>query len=397
MTDINYQIIDADAHFYEPDDCFTRHIESQYKDKTVWIDRKEHNGRVYLGDERLNFFSVAVGDHVGPPGAMKAFFKGTTERGAVNLNPINANDVPAFVNREARLTLMDEQNVEACFMLPTFGVGVEQQLRNDKHRELLYPTLRSFNRWAEEDWGFGKDGRIFSAAILSLMDINEAVKELDRLIACGCKLVILPPGPFGGKSPADPEFNPFWARAEEAGVSIVYHIGASKFCEMYAAPWGETAVTPPSHRFSALQIHLGLGARPVADTFAALILHNLFDRFPKLNIISIENGSEWAKPLIKNLDKLVRMENQDTWRFGKPSLKPSEYFQRNIFIAPYYEDDIPALVDTIGASQILNGSDFPHPEGLEWPMEFSEELEGLDKKTIKQIMRDNSAAIIGLK
>jgi hypothetical protein len=66
MTDADYRLNDADEHYYEPDDCFTRHIESQYRDRTVRVERNGPGpGRMWIGDERCNFFSVGVGDNVG--------------------------------------------------------------------------------------------------------------------------------------------------------------------------------------------------------------------------------------------------------------------------------------------------------------------------------------------
>ena len=81
MKELGYRIIDCDNHYYEPDDCFRRHIESRYRDRTVWVDRSRTDGfgTMMLGDERLNFFSVGVGDYVGAPGALKAFFKGESD------------------------------------------------------------------------------------------------------------------------------------------------------------------------------------------------------------------------------------------------------------------------------------------------------------------------------
>ena len=35
---MEYQLIDADEHYYEPDDCFTRHIEARFRDETVRVD-----------------------------------------------------------------------------------------------------------------------------------------------------------------------------------------------------------------------------------------------------------------------------------------------------------------------------------------------------------------------
>ena len=395
MKDLGYRMVDADNHFYEPDDCFTRHIEARFRDRTVRVEREAPDalGRVFIGAARSGFYSVAVGDHVGPPGMMRAFLRGEAEQGAVNASAIDARKVPAFVEKSARLALMDEQDVEACIMLPTFGIGVEYQLRRDL--EALYPSLAAYNRFVEETWGFGRDRRIFSTPLLSLADVDKAVIELERVLAAGARAVLLTAGPFGGRSPADPTFDPFWARLAEAKVPFVYHTGATDFARMYAAPWGETP-DPPSHRHSALQMYLALGPRPVADSLAALILHNLFGRFPDLTVLSIENGSAWVAPLLRQLDELSRMDNRDMWRFGRLHDKPSAIFRRHVFVAPFHEDDIPALVRLLGAGRVLGGSDFPHPEGLAQPKEFAEGLESLPPAEVRAIMRENSAAILGL-
>jgi predicted TIM-barrel fold metal-dependent hydrolase len=395
MNGLGYRMVDADNHFYEPDDCFTRHIEARFRDRTARVERPTEDalGRVFIGSERSGFYSVAVGDHVGPPGMMRAFLRGETEQGGVNASPIDARKVPAFVEKQARLALMDEQEVEACIMLPTFGVGVEYQLRRDL--EALYPSLTSYNRWLEEVWGFGRDRRIFSTPLLSLADVERATTELDRVLAAGARAVLLTPGPVGGRSPADPYFDPFWARLAEANVPLVYHTGASDFARMYAAPWGETP-DPPSHRHSALQLYLALGPRPVADSLAALILHNLFGRFPGLSVLSIENGSSWVAPLLRQLDGLSRMDNRDMWRFGRLGDSPSAIFRRHVFVAPFHEDDIPSLVKLLDARHVLGGSDFPHPEGLAHPREFAEGLEALPAEDVRAIMRDNAAAILGI-
>lgn len=391
-----YRIIDADNHYYEPDDCFTRHIENRWKTDTVRVDRSSPDGigRMYIGQERLGFFSAAVGDFVGPPGAMRAFLRGESDTGAVNLNALDARNVPAFVQRNARLKLMDEQNVEAAIMLPTLGVGVEYQLRN--HPEILYPSLRAFNRWVEEEWGYGNDGRIFSPVVLSLADIDACLQELDRVLSSGARLVLITPGPIGGRSPADPHFDRFWARLQEAGVPLIYHVGASRFAEIYAVPWGENP-NPASHRHSALNMYMAMGERPVTDSLAALIFHNLFARFPGLKILSIENGSQWVKHLLYKLDTIARLNNnKDLWRFGSLTATPSELFKKHVWVAPYHEDDIEGLAQLIGPDRILAGSDFPHPEGLEWPQQFADELSGLDPHAIRKIMRSNSAGLLGL-
>ena len=393
MASLDYRIFDADTHYYEPDDCFTRHIEARFKERTVWIDRSGSGpGRMYVGTERCHFFSVGAGDSVGPPGIMKAFLRGDSEEGgSPSLSPINALAVPEFVDRSARLATMDAQNVEACLILPTAGVGVETQLRETP--DVLYPSLRAYNRWLEDDWGFGADGRLYGAPLLSLFDLDAALAELDRVLAAGARFAILTAGPVAGRSPADPHFDPFWARCEEAGLNVVYHIGRTPFSEMYNPPWG-LRPHPPSHRHSLMEWALSFTERPIVDTLTALLADNLFGRFPRLRVLSVEYGSTWVAALVRKLDHLARLFSKDMWRFGTPPLKPSDTFRQNIWVAPFFEDDLVGLAHTIGTAHVLGGSDYPHPEGLLWPAEFADELDGLDAGDVRRIMRDNLAGLM---
>jgi hypothetical protein len=110
MTTLPYRIYDADNHCFEPDDCFTRHIEAHFRERSVWIDRScPGTGTMFVGDERCQFFSVGAGDSVGPPGAMKEFLRGRSEEGgSPSLRPIDGLAVPEFTDRKVRLAKMDD-------------------------------------------------------------------------------------------------------------------------------------------------------------------------------------------------------------------------------------------------------------------------------------------------
>jgi predicted TIM-barrel fold metal-dependent hydrolase len=129
--------------------------------------------------------------------------------------------------------------------------------------------------------------------------------------------------------------------------------------------------------------------RAIYDTFAALIVHGVFHRFPRVRVCSIENGAEWVKPLLK---KLTKAYGQMAWEF--PGGDPVATFRRHCFVAPYYEDDIRDVTDAIGASQVLMGSDWPHAEGIANPIRFVEDLEGFSDEEVRLIMRDNTRRLV---
>ena len=137
-----------------------------------------------------------------------------------------------------------------------------------------YANLRSFNRWLDEEWGFARDDRIIAPPLLSLLDVDRAVTELDRVLSLGARLIHVRPGPTGsGRSPADPYYDPFWARLDEARVPVAFHINDYRYPEVSLA-WGEDP-DPPVREMSAFQWAFVHGDRPIMETFGALDLRQL--------------------------------------------------------------------------------------------------------------------------
>ena len=63
---------------------------------------------------------------------------------------------------------------------------------------------------------------------------------------------------------------------------------------------------------------------------------------------------------------------------------PVEVIKRNIYISPFWEEDLGALADLIGVEHVLFGSDFPHPEGLADPASYVDELKGRRPRTSRR-------------
>jgi len=75
---------------------------------------------------------------------------------------------------------------------------------------------------------------------------------------------------------------------------------------------------------------------------------------------------------------------------------PIEVIKRNIYISPFWEEDLGALAELIGVDHVLFGSDYPHPEGLADPASYIHELEGLPEESIRKIMGGNLARLMNV-
>jgi len=382
-----YRLLDADEHYYEPADCVTRY--TARADLAQAFREEVRDGRsVYLAADRQFTFlhdPFLRGGAVAPGGLKEML------RGLAAGRRVRDELSPAYIDRGARLASLDDQGVEAAVMLPTLGVTIEHFFGGDP--DLIYPNLHAFNRWLLDDWGFGADGRLYGVPLLSLADPARAVEELDWVLDAGARIVALRPGPAYGRSPADPVFDGFWGRLNEAGVPVAFHISESGYNERYSVDWGEEP-NPASHEQSALQWTLFFGDRPIIDTVAALVLHNLFGRFPNVKILSVENGSLWVPYLVKAMDKMYKMGAAGPWLGGRLSERPSEIFKRHVFVSPYHEEDVAALCELLGPSQVLFGSDWPHPEGVARADEWFEVVAPLPEEQQRMVMRNNLAGLL---
>jgi predicted TIM-barrel fold metal-dependent hydrolase len=389
MRRLPYSAFDADNHYYEAIDAFTRHMDRRMAKRAVqWVTLNGRQRLLVCG--RLDrFIPNPTFDPVAKPGSLDAYFRGRNPTGGSmaelfgELEPIR----PEYRDRDARLARMDAQGLEACFLFPTLGVGIEHPMRHDA--EVTHATLHAFNQWLDDDWGFAHQGRLFAAPMLSLMDPATAVTELEWCLARGARLVHLRPAPVPGtpksRSLGDRLFDPFWARVHEAGITVAFHAGDSGYGK-YANDW-ESAGQMEAFRGHAFG-SVTQADRAIYDSMAALIIHGVFHRFPGVRVCSIENGSEWVAPLLK---KLAKAFGQLPKAFSEP---PIDTFRRHIFVAPYYEDDVRVLADVIGTTNVLLGSDWPHAEGIADPVSFVDELEDFTDDEVRLVMRENAAGLV---
>jgi predicted TIM-barrel fold metal-dependent hydrolase len=124
--------------------------------------------------------------------------------------------------------------------------------------------------------------------------------------------------------------------------------------------------------------------REVPDFFAALICHKVFERFPRLRVASVENGAGWIKSLKASL---YRGHAQTRGYYAKNLL---DQFDEHIWVTPFREDDCEELVTHIPVERIIFGSDWPHLEGVEEPIDFLESIENFGDADKRLVMRENS-------
>ena len=207
--------------------------------------------------------------------------------------------------------------------------------------------------------------------------------------------IALRPGPANGRSPADPTWDPFWARLEEADVPAAYHAygGTDRYADAFRLLWQRYGVSDRAYEANLQQAWVG--DRPMLDTALALVLGNLFGRFPGLRILSVELGCAWVAYCMHVLDHSGGLLDRHIKAFGEVvHERPSDIFRRHFWVSPFPEEDIAGLVDRIGADHVLFGSDWPHAEGTQQPADYARYLDKLDPGDARKILRDNALSIL---
>jgi predicted TIM-barrel fold metal-dependent hydrolase len=384
MDDLGYGAFDADNHYYEALDAFTRYLDPKLGPRCVqWA---EIEGRRYhvVGGQVSRAVVNPTFDPIARAGAMHDYFRGNPE-GKSPLEFLREREPirPEYRDRDARLAVMDEFGLQGVWVFPTLGVLYEELLKHDPEAVTL--TFTAFNRWLDEDWGCNYRDRIYAAPYLSLCDVDWAVRELEWALDRDARVVVMRPAApttaLGRRPPADPTFDPFWARVNEAGVTVVIHAGDSGYSSQGYARDGFAATFEGSGRPSIKMLAI---ERAAFDFLLSLVFDKLFDRFPNLRVASVENGSEFLPDLVR---KLASTHRRMPGYFAED---PVETFRRHVWINPFWEDDPYEVVGVVGADRVIFGSDWPHIEGMPRPLDYVSELKELDDGARRRVLRENA-------
>ena len=383
MTAVDYLVNDFDNHYYEAIDAFTRHLDPKLGRRIIqWA---EIDGRKYhvIGGRVSHAVVNPTFDPIAKAGAMSEYFRGNASgrpplEYLASVSPSGPSTATA-----TPVCVMDEQGVDKIWLFPTLGMIYEQLLKHDP--EGVGIMFRAFNRWLEEDWGYEYQDRIFASPYIALCDIDVAVEELERALAMGARTVCMRPAApttvFGPLTPGDPYFDPFWARANEAGITVVVHAGDSGYSTNGYSREGFSADFAGGGKASIGMLSM---ERAIYDFLASLVFDRLFERFPNLRIASVENGAEFLPDLFRKLRSVNRKIP------GLFKEDPIESFKRHVWINPFWEDDVYEIVDHMGADRVVFGSDWPHIEGLPSPIDYTVEVKELDPASQRLILRDNA-------
>ncbi|WP_045877793.1 amidohydrolase family protein [Pseudofrankia sp. DC12] len=396
------KIIDCDAHWTEPPDLWTARVPASMKDQvpvqsfvegmTLWSINGEtwaSTGGNTIGHNRQK----VLGTHV--------------------VQPFSAID-PSSWDVTERLAILDEMGIHAQILYPN-GIGFSSNhifAIEDVEQRLLILTI--YNDYMVEVQKASND-RLFPQVILPIWDMDLTVREMTKRIDQGIRGFTLSDKPELLGLPELPEayFDPMWDLFNESGTVPNFHIGAGlrreevessrqgvAFRGKAAQQPGPPTVAPPAWRWFGRQRTLAVSASLAHVSNMRIVANlcnsDLFDRYPKLKIVSAESGIGWVPFLLEDLDyqyhEMVTLPEER----GLARRMPSEYFHDHLYVMYWFEQSAPAkLIEDIGVNNILVETDVPHPTCLypDTRERLAASLAAADDHGRRRILQDNAAEL----
>jgi uncharacterized protein len=366
------RLISADSHFVEPPKMWAERLDKRFRDRAPHAVRLEGKPGEFLVCEDLApapiaaFFSAGV-----PADEIQEFMK----RGF--------DEAPKAVHDPSeRIRDQDRDGVAAEVIytsmgMPLFGLG---------DAEFRAACFRAFNDWATDYCSYDLK-RLIPLGLVTLEDIPAAIAELERIKKRGMVGAMI-----WGDAPMDrpyssPEYDPFWAAAQDLEMSLSMHIltGAKG-----TAGHASKVVNANMQGIEFMSSLISM-VHPIERSLTSLVFGGVFERFPRLRIVSAENDVAWIPFYLFRIDKYGS-------RGFKLPMKPSEYIKRNVH-ATFIDDPVFVnLLDWFPSENIMWSSDYPHRQAT-FPRSqdyVAKHLSKVSEKDRRNIVRDTAAKLYGL-
>ena len=366
--------IDADGHILEPPDLWENYLEAEYRPRAL---------RIGVDDEGYEYLEIA-----GKPSAR-------SNRGSLGiLGAMGAEDLRPSPDRRyadnmpfgacdatERLSLLDQENLDASLLYPTLGLLWETELTDP---ELSLAYCRAYNRWIA-DFCRNTGGRLVPIAQLTLLDPEGSAAELERAVRDGIKGAWVNPFNHNRVIHGDEAHDVLFAKCVETDVPLAIH---PTFTPHAAAAgifdW------PRTGRAWGEAIWLRSIVQQVLISFLSL---GTLDRFPTLRLGILEAGSGWIGALLDRLDAF-----SDSLNLSGSRPTATEYFRRQCFISGDPDETAaPEIIDHVGADCFMWATDYPHPDHPHtWVDDLTRYAERLSPDARAKVLGDNVRRIYKL-
>src|SRR5579864_1629015 len=370
-------VMSADSHVMEPADFWATRLDVKYRDQAPRVVKNDKGAGYVFVAPGISPFPVAGGFGTGRSGTE---LKEHLSKGYEAARPSGWD--PA-----ERIKDQDIDGVEAEVLYTTLGM----RLFSLDDAGLQRACFGAYNDWLAEFCSYNPK-RLVGNALVSLEDIGEGVKELERCARIGLRGAMI-----WGSAPEDRPYSsriydPFWQAASELEMPLSLHVitGRGRESRLEVDPKTGNVVSlagPTRLEMYANVIH------EIQRSITSLIVSGVLERFPRLKLVSAENDVGWLPHYMYRLDHA--WEKYSALTAEPLPLKPSDYMRRQLW-ATFQDDPVgPGTYKFFGTSNYMWASDFPHTDST-WPNSrkvIEKDFAGVPEDVTRKIVFENAAAL----
>lgn len=252
---------------------------------------------------------------------------------------------------------------------------------------LRLACIRAYNDWAAE-FNNADRGRLCAMITLPADNPVEAAREVERSAALGHRAALLS---FFHASPNmfDPAWEPLWEAAAAAGIVVSVHLasGTHTLQMVRKTDQGDRSQSWQERAYAAVV------TMQLDEVLAGFVFSGILERHRALRVMLAECGIGWVPYLLDRMDRMQTQFSSKRELGNELSMKPSDYFHRQMFVT-FEEDPVGiGLIPAIGAENVMWASDYPHPDGT-FPYSresVRESFKGLPDDLVRKVTAENAA------
>ena len=288
---------------------------------------------------------------------------------------------------DRRIAYQRDANVLAEVIYPSYGLIVMQS----RHHEALKAVAEVYNDWLYDDFLSYDTKRLLGVAMIPTVDVDWAVKELERCVKKGYAGVCVNCRNLEGTPPyRDPVYDPLWARCAEMGIPVTLHSITGRIHDPLHPHNEDELMDAPR---LALDIYYEVQGTLGSD----IIFGGVLDRHPDLKIVVAEFELSWLPNFAFRLD-MIKDGFGSRITLPKLTMQPSDYLRERCWFG-WIDDGRGKLgVDEVGADRVMWGSDFPHVRsvGVDAQSAVGKMLAELPPQDQDKIVGLNTAALYNI-
>jgi len=351
-------VVSADSHVIEPPHMWRDYIDPKMRDQAPHLEHGPDNDFYIIKD--LKPMDVTVLSSAGTPSEELSTWRRWDAPGR-----LKGGWDPAARKRDAMADGIDAEVLYATICMKILPL---------KDMEYKHACFKAYNRWLA-DFCSTDPQRFLGVAVLMTDDIDSAVKDLHDARKMGLRGAMLGMTSGDDVTYASSEFDPLWAAAQDLDMPLAMHNFTQSESKVVRSRF-ETFASAPSD---------------VQYCISSLIFADIFERFQKLKILSVENDIGWAANYLQRLDHCFGRYSVLLNKRFKSGRLPSEQFRDHVFLT--FMDDMAGIrtYDLIGVDNVMWANDYPHGDST-FPHSkeaIARQFDKMPTQDRNKILRDN--------